>query len=177
MPLELSLATGLRIGDVVALKKRDLVDEDGGTYIHYVASKTGKEGRAAVPPGLAKRLRAYFARTRCEYIFRPAKRYGKNEHLTRQACWARIKRAARAADVDAAGVSPHSLRKVYAVQLRHEHGVAAVREALQHSNDAVTRVYAYADTVLNAESDEPIRWCDLELVVDYILERLREKNA
>jgi len=146
-------------------------------FINYVAHKTGKPGTAPIPPPLAARIRQQAHGLKGKYLFPPAKRYGKGEHLTRQACWARMKRAARAAGVNVDGVSPHSLRKVYAVDLRHEAGLAAVRDALQHSNEAVTRVYAYADTVMNAESDEPIRWRDLELVVDYVLERLREKNA
>lgn len=178
LPLEVSLATGLRIGDVVALKKRDFIDENGEAVLHYTAQKTGKEGRAAIPPPLAARIRREINSTKkSEYIFIPAKRYSKTPHLTRQACWSRIKRAAKAADVSCDGVSPHSLRKVYAVELRHADGLAAVRVALQHSNDAVARVYAYADTVCDPESDEPIRWRDLELVVDYVLERLHEKNA
>lgn len=67
------------------------------------------------------------------------------------------------------------MRKVYAVELMHQSGLSAVQTALQHQNPAVTRVYAYADTVLNFESDEPIRWRDVELLVDYILQRIVEK--
>lgn len=178
MPLDLALATGLRIGDVVALRKEQFDDGGEALTLHYKASKTGKEGSVTIPPPLAAKIRRLLhSGKRSQYLFPAAKRYSKTPHLTRQACWARMKRAARAAGVNPDGVSPHSLRKVYAVDLRHEKGLAAVREALQHSNEAVTRVYAYADTVLNAESDEPIRWRDLELVVDYILERLHEKNA
>lgn len=177
LPLDVALATGLRIGDVVALRKRDVVDDGEGLRIEYTAAKTGKRGSVSVPAPLAARLRRQARAFRgSEYLFPPGKRYSRTPHLTRQACWGRIKRAARAAGVEVDGVSPHSLRKVYAVELRHAHGLAAVREALQHSSDAVTRVYAYADTVLNAESDEPIRWRDLELVVDYVIERLHEKS-
>ena len=59
----------------------------------------------------------------------------------------------------------------------HEEGLAAVKAALQHDSEAVTRVYAYADTIMNFDSDEAIRWRDLELIVDYILARLHENKA
>lgn len=85
-----------------------------------------------------------------------------------------MKRAAARCGVDPAGISPHSLRKCFAVALMREHGLDAVKKALQHSNEAVTRVYAYADTVLRFDSDAPIRWCDVELLVDYILDRIKE---
>ena len=178
LPLDLALETGLRIGDIVAIRKRDVVEESGKLWIYYTAAKTGKPGRAEVPArlGAAVRRKLRLA-VWCEYLFPPGRRYTKTPHLTRQACWARLKRACRDAGIDPAGVSPHSLRKVFAVELLHDRGLAAVKEALQHSNDAVTRVYAYADTVGNPESDEPIRWRDLELIVDYILERIHEKNA
>jgi len=178
LPFEIAVSTGLRIGDVVAIRLDQIDDSGDNMLIRFVAQKTGKEGSATIPPPLAARIRRQMRSLRTsKFLFPPAKRYAKTPHLTRQTCWARMKRAARAAGVSLDGVSPHSLRKVYAVDLRHEKGLAAVRDALQHSNDAVTRVYAYADTVLNFESDEPIRWRDLELVVDYVLERLHEKNA
>jgi integrase/recombinase XerD len=174
LPLEVSLETGLRIGDVVALKCIQIARDDDGYYIRYIAAKTHKEGVARVSDSLGRRLEAISGRGK--YMFPPAKRYSKTPHLTRQACWYRMKAAARRLGIDEAGVSPHSLRKNFAVALRHERGLQAVREALQHSSDAVTRIYAYADTVLKAESDEPILWRDLELIVDYILERIKEKS-
>ena len=175
LPLEVSLETGLRVGDVVALESRQIGRDDDGYYIRYIAHKTGKEGVARITKTLGKNLEAMTANGR--YIFPRGKCTSKTPHLTRQAVYHRMKTAARRLGLDEAGVSPHSLRKNFAVALRHERGLAAVREALQHSNDAVTRIYAYADTVLNADSDEPIRWRDLELIVDYILERLAEKTV
>lgn len=173
LPLEVSLVTGLRIGDVVALKARQIARDADVYYIRYVAHKTGKAGSARLPEGLGKRLKARNG----EWLFPSPYNGTKCGHITRQAVWGRMKRAAARLGIDGAGVSPHSLRKNFAVALRHERGLEAVREALQHSNDAVTRVYAYADTVLRAESDEPILWRDLEIVVEYILERIQEKTA
>jgi integrase len=169
LPLRTSLETGLRIGDVVALRDSNLTLRNKKPAIIATASKTGKTGVFPISPALYDLLKNAAARSRSGYLF-PS--YGKTGHLTRQAAWARMKRAAQDLGIDPAGISPHSLRKNFAVALYHEHGLSAVKNALQHSNDAVSRVYAYADTILNFDSDAPIRWRDVELIVDYILERI-----
>lgn len=168
LPFQVSLETGLRIGDVLRLRSSDLSLTRGRYLLRYVAMKTGKEGTAFLSPSTGKRLAC-----RDGFLF-PGR--GKSGHLTRQAAWMRVKRACEAVGVDSDGISPHSLRKCFAVALRRKEGIEAVQEALQHSSDAVTRVYAYADTVMNSASDEPIRWCDLELICDYILERIGQKG-
>lgn len=168
LPFQVCLETGLRIGDVLRLRSSDLSLCDGVYHLWYTAQKTGKEGTAKLSRSTGKRLA-----DREGFLF-PGR--GKTGHLTRQAAWSRVKRACEAVGVDSDGISPHSLRKCFAVALRRKEGIAAVQEALQHSSDAVTRVYAYADTVMNSASDEPIRWCDLELICDYILERIGRKG-
>lgn len=155
---------------MVSLKRENILQCEGEYYITYQAEKTGKDGKALISATLARRL---MRRCRKGFLF-PS--YGKTGHITRQAVWYRMKRACERAGIEPDGISPHSLRKNFAVALRHEQGIEAVKNALQHSNLAVTRVYAYADTVLQSCSDEPIRWCDLELLVDYILERLKEST-
>lgn len=168
LPFQVALETGLRIGDVIHLRSSDLSLTGGRYVLSYVAMKTGKEGSAFLSPSTGKRLAG-----REGFLF-PGR--GKTGHLTRQAAWARVKRACSAVGIDPDGISPHSLRKCFAVALRHEKGIDAVKDALQHSSEAVTRVYAYADTVMNGDSDEPIRWRDLELICDYILERIGRKG-
>lgn len=167
LPLRISLETGLRIGDVVSLKRTALKRKDGSYFLRTAAQKTGKLGDFPISDSLAEVLKV----RKGTFIF-PS--YGKTGHLTRQAAWSRMKTAAHRLGINADGISPHSLRKCFAVALRHQAGIEAVKKALQHSSSAVTRVYAYADTVLQFDSDEPIRWRDVELIVDYILERLRE---
>lgn len=167
LPFEVALQTGLRIGDVAALPLSALAQSGDGYVIRYRAAKTGKFGEAAISPGLYGRLIS----RKGKWLF-PGRR--KGTHITRQALWARLKAACRRIGVDDVGLSPHSLRKCFAVAVRQEQGFAAAREALQHGTDAVTRVYAYADTIMRAATDEPIRWNELEVIVDYILERLNE---
>jgi len=183
LPLRISLETGLRIGDVVSLKCADVKRSNGRGdtprfFIRAKAKKTGKTGDFAISEALFRKLKARESALvakggdkKTQMIF-PS--YGKTQHLTRQAAWSRMKRAAHKLGIPADGISPHSLRKSFAVALMHERGITAVKEALQHSSTAVTRIYAYADTILKFDSDEPIRWRDVELIVEYILERLRE---
>lgn len=167
LPFEVALQTGLRIGDVASLPLSALAQSGDGYVIRYRAAKTGKYGEAAIDKSLYDKL----SKRKGEWLF-PGRRTGT--HITRQALWARLKAACRRIGVDDAGLSPHSLRKCFAVAVRQEQGFAAAREALQHDTDAVTRVYAYADTIMRAATDEPIRWNELEVIVDYILERLKE---
>lgn len=169
LPLRLSLVTGLRIGDVLKAKASDITKKNGEFFLKYVAEKTGKKGKARLPEALAQRLKK--GKAKHDFLF-PS--YGKSGHLTRQAAWQRMKRAAETAGLDKNGLSPHSLRKVYAVHLRHEKGLEAVREALQHGSDEVSRIYAYSDTVTGFAPDEPIRWQDIDLLCDYIINRLKE---
>ena len=73
------------------------------------------------------------------------------KHRTRQAVWKDVKRAAAALRLPQ-NVAPHSIRKVYAVDLLHKYGdIEKVRRALNHSNAAVTLVYAMADVQLQAK--------------------------
>ena len=169
LPFEVALQTGLRIGDVAALPCDAVVAHGSGGLIRFTAAKTGKEGTAPITGGLYRKL----VKKRGSWLFP-----GRNprKHITRQALWARLKAACKAIGVDPAGLSPHSLRKTFAVGVRQRAGLAAAQAALQHNDAAVTRVYAYADTIMRAASDDPIRWNELELIVDYILERLNEKS-
>ena len=177
LPLRVSLETGLRIGDVVDLLVGQVGRRNGAAYIKTTAQKTRKTGTFPISETLYKLLTARARKrglNRTDFIFGS---YGKTGHLTRQAAWARMKRAAEKLGIDPEGISPHSLRKSFAVSLMREHGLAAVKEALQHSNEAVTRIYAYSDTIMRFDSDAPVLWRDIEYIVDYILERLHEKRT
>lgn len=164
---EIAIQTGLRISDVLALRRNNLSQDKEGWWITTTAQKTGKEGRWKIQTATAKKIK-----DRRGWLF-PGKK--PRRHLTRQTVWKGIKRACDEAAIDKKGKSPHSYRKIYAVKERHAHGLSAAREGLQHSNDALTRLYAYSDTFVKADRDEPIRWTEVELLVDYILERLGEK--
>ncbi len=161
LPLALSLETGLRVGDVVSLKVAD-VKRDG---IHYVAQKTGKRGVAKLSPELRRSLPKVG-----KWLF-PSP-YKKGKHITRQAVWARVKSAGKKIEAELSGLSPHSMRKVFAVELYREKGFKAVQEALQHSYSSTTELYSFADWDTGENADVPLTRRDLQLIIKMVLEAL-----
>ena len=164
VPLWLSVETGLRIGDVVTLKVTD-VKADG---LHYKAQKTKKRGVASISAELRRRLPK-----RGKWLF-PSP-YKAGEHITRQCVWSRIKAAAKRSGVDPEGVSPHSMRKIFAVELYRAKGFDAVREALQHANAATTEIYSFADWNTGENADKPLTRRDLRLIVQMVLEAVGDE--
>lgn len=139
--LRVTLHTGLRLGDVLALKPEQLAQQ-----FWVTEGKTGKRKQVGLPAGLLADLRANCG----DYWVFPGARDPKR-HRTRQAVWHDVKRAAKAFRLPQ-NVAPHSFRKVYAVELMRRYGdIERVRRALNHSSDAVTMIYAMADQQLRAK--------------------------
>lgn len=162
LPLWVSLETGLRVGDVVSLKRSN-VRADG---IHYRAQKTRKCGVAPISDALRRELLA----RRGKWLFPSPKDASK--HITRQAVWARVKRGAKVSGVDLDGASPHAMRKSFAVELYRDKGFKAVQDALQHANGATTEIYSFADWSTGENADKPLTRRDLQLVVKMVIEAL-----
>lgn len=140
---EVMLATGLRVGDVLRLttaqieRQRFTVREE----------KTGKTRRVWIPGKLQLRILQQAGRL---YVFEG--RHDWRKHRTRQAVWKDCARCARffqhSGAVPKGTVSPHSARKVYAVDEYHRTGdLDAVRQKLNHdpAHAATTLLYALAD--------------------------------
>jgi integrase len=138
LALEVSVKTGLRIGDVLALKRADVAK--GRFTLHE--EKTGKSRRITVPKALQARLLQQNPVS--EYCFPGARSIKK--HRTRQAVYIDLKRVAKAFKI-ATGTSPHSMRKVYAVnELKRSKGqISAVQSKLNHSSPEITLLYALSD--------------------------------
>lgn len=136
---EVSLATGLRIGDVLALTREQV--EKGRFTVQE--AKTGKNKRVRLSVGLQERILAHAGHL---YAF-PGRLSGK-EHRTRQAVYKDIRRAAKAFRLEE-HLTPHSLRKVYAVEQYRRSGgdLKRVQGLLNHSSEAVTAIYALADAL------------------------------
>lgn len=161
LPLRVAVVTGLRIGDVLKLRPSDFCFRG----VRYRAQKTGKEGHANLDDDLI--LALYRSSRGTRWCF-PSPRNPK-EHLTRQAAWARIKRAAKRAGVNPVGVSPHSLRKVFAVDLLRKTNLGEVQKALQHDRIDTTELYALADWATGENAALPLTRQDLPLIVGQIL--------
>lgn len=132
---EVSLATGLRIDDVLSLKTAALAQR-----MTVTERKTSKRRRVYIPADLYRRMVAYAGR----YFVFP-NRLDERKHRTRQAVYKDLRRSAELLRIKP-HVSPHTCRKVYAVeQYRQSGDLAKVQKLLNHSNEAVTLLYAMAD--------------------------------
>lgn len=134
---EVSEATGLRIGDVLALKTADLAQR-----MTITEEKTGKKRRIYIKKELFDRLFDISGRF---WVFEH--RLDPHKHRTRQAVWKDLKRVAALFRVSKGfNITPHSCRKVFAVEKLKECGnMKKVQALLCHSSEAVTVLYAMAD--------------------------------
>ncbi len=132
-----ALHTGLRVGDVLALRTEQLAQR-----FWVTESKTGKRRQVGLPEPLLSDLKKQAGP---EWVFENP-RTGRAQ--TRQAVWKDVKRAARALRLPQ-NIGPHSARKIYAVELLAKYGdIARVKRALNHSSEAITLIYALADRQL-----------------------------
>lgn len=114
--------------------------------------KTGKGKRITIPAQLLRAIKAQAGET---WAF-PGRDPEKPK--TRQAVWKDVKRAAAAMRLPV-NVGPHTMRKVYAVRKLAASGgdLAAVSRALNHSDMAVTLIYAMADHLTKQARQGPGR--------------------
>lgn len=139
LAIEVSLSTGLRIGDVLHLK-RSQVNKQRFT-IHE--QKTNKARRIYIPDELQKALLQFGGEI---YIFE--NRLDPKKPRTRQAVYKDLKRAAKLFRIKGANVCPHSARKIFAVgQYQKSGSLKKVQQLLNHSDEAVTMLYAMADEI------------------------------
>lgn len=167
LALRLSLETGLRIDDVLRLKKTDFVNSRNFVF---TAKKTGKKGRKRISKDLSDQIFALCSQS-SDYLF-PGRKRGK--HRTRQAVWKDLHQA-----VERAGlrehVSPHSARKTYAVELRKTEGLPAVQKELQHDRQATTMIYAFADLLRGTGAERSdVGGVDLDALAEKIARRVVE---
>ena len=142
LALQLSLATGLRISDCLALRTDVLERTQRPTVTER---KTHKRRRVYVPTALRADLLRQAGRY---YVFEG--RLSETRPRTRAAVYKDLKRVARLYRLDGKTISlniaPHSARKIYAVQDYHAHGsIERVQRLLNHTDEAVTMLYALAD--------------------------------
>lgn len=133
-----SLTTGLRIGDVLALRTECLKKE----RFTIKEEKTGKSRRVRLNSELRKQL---FAQAGRYYVFEH--RNDPMRHRTRQAINKDLKRACELFRVKGVSISPHTARKIYAVKQYKTYNLTHVKKLLNHSSEAVTQIYALADEI------------------------------
>ena len=137
--LQVCLHTGLRVGDVLALRTEQLKPR-----FWVTEAKTGKRRMVGLPEPLLAAIREQAGE-----VWAFPGRSG-DQPRTRQAVWKDLKRAAQAYRLPQ-NVAPHSFRKIFAVDLLEKYGdIERVQRALNHSSPSVTLIYAMADKRLQA---------------------------
>lgn len=135
---EISLATGLRINDVLAIPTEKIKKQ----RFTICEEKTGKTKSVYLPKDLWERAIACAGQ---HFVFEG--RCNGKTHRTRQAVFKDLKRVAKLFGVKE-NVAPHSLRKIYAVEEYQKHGnLKRVQKLLNHSSEAVTQLYAFANVI------------------------------
>lgn len=144
LAVEVSLATGLRISDVLKMKTSEIERSPRPTVRD---SKTGKRHRIYLPVELRREMLAIAGAV---YVFEG--RLDPQKHRTRSAVYKDMTHAAevvkRARYISRqVQVSPHSARKVAAVHAYQRGGIAAAQALLVHDPEhpLVTLTYALAD--------------------------------
>ena len=142
LAVEVSIATGLRIDDVLALKT-ETVQRTARPYVRD--SKTGKTHRIYLPRELRAAMLAQAGRV---YVWEH--RTDWTRHKTRQAVYKDMRQAAKVFERVGrlhAHVSPHSGRKIAGARAFHKGGLAAAAALLNHDqgHPLVTLLYALSD--------------------------------
>lgn len=133
---EVSACTGLRISDVLNLRSARLCKRFTVREL-----KTGKSRRVSLPERLLDRLIAQSGKI---YVFEGRENYRKPR--TRQAVFKDLSRAAKLFRIRGTHISPHTARKIYAVsEYRRTCSLKRVQDLLNHEDEAVTMLYAFAD--------------------------------
>lgn len=134
--LRLSMDYGLRIGDVLKMPVSAL----SMPRWSFKEEKTGKRRRVTLSAAHKAVCASMAGKV---YVFEH--RLDPLRHRTRQAVWKDLKRIARMYRLES--VSPHSARKTYSVERYRQSGgdLAKVQRLLNHSDEAVTALYALAD--------------------------------
>lgn len=139
---EVALQTGWRIDDVLNLKTEQIkrAKDCKRPCISIVEKKTGKKSKKYFNRGLIDRL---FNQSGRIYVFE-----GRDDYRvprTRQAVFMDLKKTAKRFNLKI-NLSPHSLRKNYAVYLKNKgYSLAEIQKALNHDNVLTTMVYALSD--------------------------------
>lgn len=138
----MGINNGLRAGDLIKLKVRDVRYLKVGETLTIREGKTGKDNILVVNKTVFKALRNYLDKVRPtddDWVF--ASRKG-NGHLQSQAVSKMVKRWTAAINLRGS-YGAHTLRKTWGYQQRVNHGVGfeIIAKRYNHSNPAITMRY------------------------------------
>ena len=148
--MQLLYATGLRVSELVSLP---LSAVRGDPRMILIRGKGGRERMVPLSPPARTALAAWLAhldgaeagarpgRQRPPHLF-PSR--GRRGHMTRERFFLLVKDLARHAGLDAARVSPHTLRHAFATHLlAHGADLRVIQTLLGHASIATTEIYTH----------------------------------
>jgi integrase/recombinase XerD len=145
--MQLLYATGLRVSELVSLP---LAAVRGDPRMILIRGKGGRERMVPLSPPARQALAAWLAhldrdaervRPRSPHLF-PAR--GRRGHMTRERFFLLVKDLARHAGLDAAAVSPHTLRHAFATHLlANGADLRVIQTLLGHASIATTEIYTH----------------------------------
>ncbi len=145
--LELLYASGMRVGELVALNLGD-VNIEGGDVRCF--GKGHKERIIPIAPRAVSTIKKYLQEARPILALRDTQQAlflnARGERLTRQGLWQILKNYAKSANLGVQ-VTPHTLRHSFATHmLSGGADLRAVQELLGHANISTTQVYTHLTT-------------------------------
>lgn len=143
--MDTCIETGARIDDVLCL--RGIQHDSKEHRIALLESKTNKRRVVTITPELSARLREQQgSRHHFAYIFRGLGNASQRRKPHRSTFWRHMVKAAELCGYRDNVYTPHSLRKIYAVNLLHKtRSLEAVRRDLGHKHLTTTMLYALSD--------------------------------
>jgi integrase len=134
--------TGLRIGDIIPLKVRDIYNEHGQFREHLtlLEQKTSKEKRIKLNETLRKCIAAYVRQERLgreDYLFYSQ----KGGHVGRVQVYKVMKQASAALGIE--NIGTHSLRKTwgYWTYKISKYNIGLIMDTFNHSSPSITLRY------------------------------------
>ena len=126
--------TGLRIGDLLSLRLKDIVKESGRYHFNIIEQKTKKPRTFTIASEVYTYLQSYAL----ENGIKPE---GRLFQISSRGISKHLKRVCDHLGLE--GIGTHSFRKFFAVSIYNDnnYNVELVRELLQHSSVAVTQHY------------------------------------
>ncbi len=154
--LETLRSSGLRVGELVKMRRKDLRHEDQSAWI---VGKGDKERQVFFDATAWRAVQVYLEARRALDgasgralgdlpVFARHDRKAGNRILpmSTEAVETVLKELAKAAGLEAAGITPHSLRHYFATRIyQATRDLAVTQDALGHSTPTTTRVYAKLD--------------------------------
>lgn len=147
---------GLRISEVISLKKRDIHFDTGRIHVLHGGKddkpKMGNMGVVSIPPLFLEYLKNVLHSLNDDDFIFPS-RYRKQGYITRQRAWQIfrnvLKRSGLVYDKDGQPIHPHTLRHSFGVWLaKNGAKLDLIREQLRHKSLSTTTIY------LRVASDE-----------------------